>query len=126
MITGLVLTFIAAFLFGMTETSLGGGGGMLSTVGILAALLAIRFNWARLTAAAMLALQTVLWLPGAFPNLSSDEMRVQTAATYVLIAVVLTVVGLTLLLRPPANRFYAGVASWREHRRTVRQNAGHR
>jgi hypothetical protein len=121
MITSLALTVIAAFFFGMTETSLGrGGGGTLATVGILAALLAIRFNWARITAAVVLALQTVLWLPGAFPSLSSDAMDVQTAATYVLVAVALAAVGLTLLFRPPANRFYAEVASWREHRRTVR------
>jgi hypothetical protein len=115
MITGLALTTIGAFFFGMTETALGrGGGGMLATVGIVTAMLAIRFNWARITAAAVLALQTVLWLPGAFPNLSSADMNVQTAATYVLIAVALAAVGLTLLFRPPANSFYANVTRRRE------------
>lgn len=61
LIAALVALPLAALLFGMTATNLDGPRGSsasLPSVAVLISLLAIRFNWARVTSVAVLALLT--------------------------------------------------------------------
>lgn len=90
----------------------------MSGTALLIGLLAVRFNWARITVTVLLGLQTLSWLPGAISVLGSDQPYYENAVAYVFIAAVLTVAGLVLLWHPRANDFYAGVRAWRVHRRS--------
>lgn len=122
LITALVLLPLAALLFGMTATSLGGSDSSsagLPSLTLLIALLTIRFNWARMTTVALLLLLTILWLPGALEHLSSDSMTQQNAAIYVLIATALSAAGATLAFHTRSNTYYEQAAAWRQDRRSV-------
>ncbi|MBB4688340.1 hypothetical protein [Amycolatopsis jiangsuensis] len=118
LIAALVALPLAALLFGMTATNLGGPGGAnasLPSATVLISLLAIRFNWARVAALVALAILTVEWLPGAVHHL--DDERTSQAATYVLIGTVLFVAGAVLAFLTPSNQYYRQAARWRNSRK---------
>lgn len=114
LVGALVALPLAALLFAMTETNLGGQA-TLPSVTLVVSLLAIRFNWARVTSVAALAFLTVLWLPGGVVHL--DEDATGQAAIYVLVGTVVFVVGAVLAFLAPSNRYYQQAAHWRHSRR---------
>ncbi|MFD8492708.1 hypothetical protein [Amycolatopsis sp. NPDC059657] len=118
LIAALVALPLAALLFGMTVTNLGGAGSShtsLPSVALLISLLAIRFNWARATSVAVLAFLTIQWLPGAVKYV--DDERASQAATYVLIGTALFVAGAVLVYLTPSNQYYRQAARWRNSRK---------
>lgn len=120
LIVALVSLPLAALLFGMTATSLGGSDSSnagLPSFTVLMALLTIRFNWARLTTVALLLLLTILWLPGALEYVTDGSMTQQTAAIYVLLATALSATGVVLAFHSSSNTYYTQAAAWRAHRR---------
>ncbi|RZS37672.1 hypothetical protein EV193_105230 [Herbihabitans rhizosphaerae] len=114
LIAALVVLPLAALLFGMTASNLGGPGSQetgLPSVAVLISLLAIRFNWARATSVAVLAFLTIQWLPGAVENVDHETMG--QAATYVLIGTALFAAGAVLVYLPPSNQYYRQAAELR-------------
>ncbi|MBN6037412.1 hypothetical protein [Amycolatopsis sp. 195334CR] len=118
LVAALVALPLAAMLFGMTEANLNGpvgSSGSLPSVALLISLLAIRFNWARVTSVAVLALLTLSWLPGAIEHL--DDERTSQAATYVLLGTALFAAGAVLAFMTPSNQYYRQAADWRNSRK---------
>ncbi|UJW28876.1 hypothetical protein L3Q67_26940 [Saccharothrix sp. AJ9571] len=118
LVAALVALPLAALLFGMTEANLnvpGGSSASLPSAAMLISLLAIRFNWARVTSVAALALLTLSWLPGAFEHV--DDERTSQAATYVLIGTALFAAGAVLVFLTPSNQYYRQAAHWRNSRK---------
>lgn len=119
LITALVLLPLAALMFGTTATTLASADTGLPTLGLLTALLAIRYNWARWTTLVLLLLLTVMWLPGALEYITDGTMTQQTAATYVLLATALFAAGAPLAVHSRSTTYYEQAATWRRDRRTV-------
>lgn len=122
LITAIVLLPLAALLFGMTATSLGGSDSSsagLPSLTLLIALFTIRFNWARMTTVALLLFLTILWLPGALEYVDDGDMIQQQAAIYVLMATVLSAGGAILAFLAPSSAYYTAAAQWRQHRKSV-------
>jgi hypothetical protein len=118
LIAALVALPLAAALFGMTATNLGGPGSShtsLSSVALLISLLAIRFNWARATSVAVLAFLTIQWVPGAIEYVNDERTR--QAAIYVLIGTALFAAGAVLAYLTPSNQYYRQAAHWRNSRK---------
>lgn len=108
-------------MFGTTATNLAGPGSpetSLPSLGLLIALLAIRFNWARAAAVIILGFLTILWLPGALANMG--EPRVGQAVAYVLIGTAFFAVGTVLVYLPQSNEYYGQIAQWRTSRKQGR------
>lgn len=128
MIVGLVAVALGALFFGTAAYAVPGiepdTNSQLPSVALLFALLAIRFNWARITITVVLALLVLLWFP-AIAAVGSDDQELFTVGTYVVIAVVTSVTGIVLLYQPRSNDFYRAVATWRAHRRALRSAARH-
>ncbi|OLF04302.1 hypothetical protein BLA60_41425 [Actinophytocola xinjiangensis] len=113
LIGALVALPLAALLFAMTEMNVGARGS-LSSMALLISLLAVRFNWARLTSVAVLAFLTVLWVPVIIVHLDDG---VSQAASYTLIGAVVFVVGAVLAFLAPSNLYYQQAADWRRSRK---------
>ncbi|WP_206791216.1 hypothetical protein [Amycolatopsis sp. MtRt-6] len=116
LVAALVVLPLAAFLFGMTEQAVAGTTG-LTSVALLSSLLAIRFNAARVTSLAVLALQTLSWLPGALKHV--DDEAVGQAASYSLIGTGLFVGGAVLACLPESAQYYREAAQWRIRRKST-------
>lgn len=118
LIAALVALPLAALLFGMTETTLdvaGSSSASLPSAATLISLLAIRFNWARVTSVAVLALLTISWLPGAIKHVGDE--RTSQPALYVLIGTALFAAGAVLAFLTPSNEYYRQAAHWRNSRK---------
>ncbi|MFD4673441.1 hypothetical protein ACFWNN_27205 [Lentzea sp. NPDC058450] len=118
LVVALVLLPLAAAFFGMNVANLGGRGGMngngLPSVVLVISVLAIWFNWARLTAVVLLAFETVQWLPGGIRFIGDPD--VSQAASYTVIASVLFGVGAVLVFQLPSNEYYRQVRLWKKER----------
>ncbi|RSM91578.1 hypothetical protein DMH04_00870 [Kibdelosporangium aridum] len=118
LIAALVALPLAALLFGMTASNLGGPGTThtsLPALALLISLLAIRFSWARTVSVVVMAFLTLQWLPGALEYV--DEARTQQPAIYVLIATALFAAGVVLAYMTPSNQYYRQAAEWRQSRK---------
>ncbi|ONI75256.1 hypothetical protein ALI144C_41735 [Actinosynnema sp. ALI-1.44] len=118
LIGALIVLPLAALLFSMTATNLGGPGSSTTTppsAALLFALLAIRFSWARAVSTVFLALSAFQWLPGAIEHVG--DSRTGQEAIYVLIGAVLFVVGAVMVYAPQSNDYYGSVARWRHARK---------
>lgn len=117
LIGGLTAACLAAILYGMAANSLGAtavpGAASLEYLTFFVTLFAIRFNWARIAAVALLGLLTLLYLPGSFGAVGSADAMVAYAAGYVLLAAPLTVLAAFLVFRPASNAYYRRAARWR-------------
>lgn len=125
LVGGLVLIVLAALFHGMNLNATAGPTGpnsnSLGSLILLTALLAIRFNWARVTTAILLSVLTFFWLPPALAVLGDDVPYDVNAVSYVIIAAVLTAAGGILVFLPASNDYYAHARAWREHRRLARR-----
>jgi putative effector of murein hydrolase LrgA (UPF0299 family) len=121
LVVGVVAATFGALFYAMTANAVSGlgpdSGAQLPSVALLFALLAVRFNWARITITVLLGLLTILWFP-AVVAIGRPEMELFTLGMYALIAVVVSATGVALLFAPRSNAFYRGVATWRAHRKT--------
>ncbi|ALG12057.1 hypothetical protein AOZ06_38945 [Kibdelosporangium phytohabitans] len=118
LVGALVVLPVAAFLFGMTATNLGGPGDSqtaLPSLAVIMTLLAIRFNWARVTSTVLLVFLTIVWLPGAIEHLG--DARTGQVAVYVVVGTVLFVAGAVLVYLPASNDYYHRAARWRRSRK---------
>lgn len=116
---GLVTAVGAALLFNMAAAEVVPPyttNPSAAAVLLVIALLAIRYNWARITAAVLLALAGVLSLPAIVAVGAEDASR-QLEAIYVLSATVLAVAAEILLFHPTSTAYYRDAARWRARRR---------
>ncbi|MEJ2852259.1 MULTISPECIES: hypothetical protein [unclassified Saccharothrix] len=116
LIAALVMLPLAALLFGMTATNLGGSSGpntTLPSLTLLISLFAIRFTGARTASVVLLAFLTVLWLPGAIASVGDPRVDTEPVA-YTLLGTALFVVGAVLVYRPASNQYYRQAAQWRD------------
>jgi cell shape-determining protein MreD len=119
LITALITLPLGALMFGAAANTIGGPDTGLPTIALLLALLTIRFNWARMATVAILVLLTIMWLPGALEYVTGDDWTRYTAATYVLVATVLSAAGAILAFMTRSNKYYEQSSQWREHRKSV-------
>lgn len=118
LIIALVLLPLAALLFAMTVQSLTGSAGRSNgphSIAWVFCLLAIRFNWARITSVVLLAFLALQWAPGGFVNLGDPD--VSQAASYAVIGTVFFVAGTVLVFLAPSNQYYRQAKRWRQDRR---------
>ena len=119
LIIALVLLPLAALLFAMTVQNLTGVAGRSSgphSIAWVFCVLAIWFNWARITSVVLLAFLTLQWAPGGFVNLGDSD--VGQAASYAVIGTVFFVAGTVLVFLTPSNEYY-------KRRRTERKSRRH-
>ncbi|MFJ5987233.1 hypothetical protein [Lentzea sp. NPDC092896] len=121
LITALVLLPLASLFFAMVETRVGARQGAsygLANLNFFFALLAIWFNWARITSVVLLAFETVLWLPGAVMFIAGEGWS--QLASYAVIGTVFFAAGAVLVFQVPSNLFYRRIKRVRKiRRRTV-------
>ncbi|WP_330271298.1 hypothetical protein OG205_29765 [Lentzea sp. NBC_00516] len=120
LIIALVLLPLASLFFALVEARVAavqrvGGSEGLSTLILLFSLLAIWFNWSRVTSVVLLAFETVLWLPGAVVNIADEGWS--QLASYVVIGAVFFVAGAVLVFRAPSNLYYRRIKRLRKIRR---------
>ncbi|MCP3805529.1 hypothetical protein NLX83_40315 [Allokutzneria sp. A3M-2-11 16] len=121
LILALIALPVAAMLFGMAATNLGGPGSSHTgpaSLALLFSLFGIRFSGARTTSVAILAFLTMVWLPGAISH--AGDSSVEQAAYYVLIGTVLFVTGAVLSYLPASIRYYDEAIRWRALNRPLR------
>jgi tellurite resistance protein TehA-like permease len=121
LIIALVLLPLAALLFAMTAQNLAGLSGRSSGLHSIAwvfCLLAIWFNWARITSVVLLAFLTLQWAPGGFVNLGDPD--VGQAASYAVIGTVFFVAGTVLVFQTSSNEYYRQARRWRKERKSRR------
>jgi hypothetical protein len=122
----LAMIVLATLLYGMTASHVAPPGSESSLNGLPSAALLVSpfafwFNWARITMAIVLALQTVTWLPPALRALGDLQDYDVNPVVYVFLATVLTVVGVIVLFAPSSNEYYVLARRRRQDRRAKRR-----